>query len=369
MIEAFTYTVKEWITVAQTLLRPRYSRRRMEAGEELARKGGAEKRVLVTGGAGYIGSHTVKALLEAGYEVTVFDDLSRGHPEHVKGVQLVIGDTADGGALADLFADREYDAVVHFASESLVGESVRNPDKYYRRNIVGGITLMSAMVRAGIRKMVFSSSAAVYGDPERVPIPETAELKPVSPYGETKLSIERALEWYDRAYELKSMSLRYFNAAGADPSGKMGEDHEPETHLIPLIMRAVLTGNPLTVFGDDYPTPDGTCIRDYIHVKDLASAHVLALEALSSGQETTALNIGTGHGFSNMEIIRGVEEVTGLTVPYTMGSRRAGDPAVLIAACDRAREVLGWTPQHSSLREIVETAWRWHSRDWRSRET
>jgi UDP-glucose-4-epimerase GalE len=218
------------------------------------------------------------------------------------------------------------------------------------------------MVKAGVGKMVFSSSAAVYGEPHSVPIPESAELRPISPYGETKVFIEKALRWYDRAYGLRSMSLRYFNAAGADPSGQMGEEHEPETHLIPLAIRAVLTGEPLTVFGADYPTTDGTCVRDYVHVSDLASAHVMALEALSAGKETASLNIGTGHGLSNMEIIRGVEEVTGRRVPLVVGDRRPGDPPVLVAACDKAREVLGWTPVHSSLREIIETAWRWHSR-------
>lgn len=324
--------------------------------------GKATTSVLVTGGAGYMGAHTVRALLEAGYHVTVLDDLSRGHPEQIAGVPLVIGDTADERALSDLFSSRDFDAVIHFASESLVGESVKNPDKYFRRNVTGGITLLSAMVKAGVRKMVFSSSAAVYGDPESVPIPETAPLKPVSPYGEGKLFIEKALSWYDEAYGLRSMSLRYFNAAGADPSGQIGEDHEPETHLIPLVMAAVITEKPVTIFGDDYPTPDGTCIRDYVHVSDLASAHVLALKALDSGKQTAALNIGTGHGFSNMEIVRAVEEVTGRKVPYVVGGRRPGDPATLVAACDKARDVLGWAPQHSSLREIVETAWRWHDR-------
>lgn len=347
---------REWIAVAQT-----HAWKKLVARSE-PELTGAVRRVLVTGGAGYMGAHTVKALLAAGYEVTVLDDLTRGHPEQIAGVPLVIGDTSDGDALSDLFT-RGFDAVVHFASESLVGESVANPDKYFKRNVIGGITLLSAMVRAGVRRMVFSSSAAVYGDPDSVPIPETAPLRPVSPYGETKLFIEKALKWYDQAYGLRSMSLRYFNAAGADPSGEMGEDHDPETHLIPLAMKAVLTGKPLTVFGDDYPTPDGTCIRDYVHVSDLASAHVAALEALAAGRDTGALNVGTGHGFSNVEIVRGIEEATGRKVPYVVGDRRPGDPAVLIAACDRAKEVLGWAPQHSSLREIVETAWRWHSRE------
>jgi len=319
--------------------------------------------VLVTGGAGYIGSHTVKALLEAGYDVVVFDDLSRGHPEFIQGVPLVIGELSDERALSDVFTEWKFDAVLHFASESLVGESMRNPDKYFRRNVAGGISLLSSMVRAGVKKIVFSSSAAVYGDPESVPIPETAPLRPLSPYGESKVFFERALLWYDKAYGLRSVSLRYFNAAGADPSGRLGEEHDPETHLIPLVIRAALTGEPITVFGDDYPTPDGTCVRDYIHVSDLAEAHVLALKALSEGLETTALNLGTGAGFSVLEIIKAVEEVSGKKVPYLIGERRPGDPAILVAQCARAREVLGWSPSHSSLREIVETAWRWHSRE------
>jgi len=325
----------------------------------------AGRRVLVTGGAGYIGAHTVKALSEADYQVTVLDDLSRGHPEQICGVRLVIGDTADRTALDDIFSEAEYDAVIHFASESLVGESARNPEKYYRRNVVGGLTLLSAMVKAGVKKMVFSSSAAVYGDPVSVPIPEDAAIAPVSPYGETKAIIERALSWFDRAHGLRSMSLRYFNAAGADPGGKMGEDHEPETHLIPLVLRAVLSGEPITIFGGDYPTPDGTCIRDYIHVTDLASAHLQALQALEQGAPTSAVNIGTGRGWSNMEVIRCVEQVTGRKVPYTMGARREGDPAVLVAATERAKQVLSWVPHHSSLEEIVMTAWRWHESQFR----
>lgn len=312
----------------------------------------------MTGGAGYIGAHTVKALCNEGYAVTVLDDLSRGHPEQIPGVKLVVGDIADREVLDNLLATQH--AVIHFASESLVGESIQDPEKYYRRNVAGSLTLLSAMVRAKVKKMVFSSSAAVYGEPTETPIPETAPLSPVSPYGETKAILERMLSWFDRAYGLRSVSLRYFNAAGADPGGRMGEDHQPETHLIPLVMNAALRGKPLTVFGNDYPTPDGTCIRDYVHVSDLASAHVKALKALGEGTPTVSLNLGTGRGFSNMEVIRCVERVTGLEVSYTMGSRRIGDPAVLIAAPDRAKVLLGWSPMHSSLEEIVETAWRWH---------
>lgn len=320
------------------------------------------RRVLVTGGAGYIGSHTVGELLERGYHVTVYDDLSRGHPEHIPGVSLVIGEMSDTEALLDLLKSQHFDAVIHFAAESLVGESVANPDKYFRRNVVGGLSLFSAMVRAGVKKLVFSSSAAVYGEPDAVPITEDAPLRPLSPYGETKVILERALAWYDKAYGLRSISLRYFNAAGADSSGIRGEDHDPETHLIPLVIQAVLTGKPITVYGDDYPTPDGTPIRDYVHVTDLARAHVLALKALDLGAPTQAVNLGTGKGFSVMEVIREVEKVSGQKVPYVVGARRYGDPAVLVASCEKARAVLGWVPKHSSLDEIVRTAWNWHTR-------
>jgi len=318
-------------------------------------------RVLVTGGAGYIGAHTTKALLDSGYEVTVYDDLSRGHPEQIPGLPLVIGRLEDEEALMDLFSSEDFDAVIHFASESKVGESVANPDKYFRRNVLGGITLFSVMARKGVRKLVLSSSAAVYGEPEMVPIPETAPVNPKNPYGETKAFLERALLWYEKAYGLRSVSLRYFNAAGADPGGHMGEDHNPETHLIPLVIKAALTGSPVTVFGDDYPTADGTPIRDYIHVTDLASAHVLALKALEKGLRSTAINLGTGRGYSVLEVISAVEKVTRKKVPYVTGPRRPGDPAVLVASSGKAREVLGWEPRHSSLEEIVETAYRWHA--------
>lgn len=317
-------------------------------------------RVLVTGGAGYIGAHTTRALLDRGYEVVVYDDLSRGHPEQIPGVPLVIGRLEDEEALEDLFSTQKFHAVIHFASESQVGESCSNPDKYYKRNIFGGITLFSAMVKNKIGKLVLSSSAAVYGEPESIPISETSPLRPQNPYGECKAFLERALQWYDRAYGLKSISLRYFNAAGADREGRMGEDHEPETHLIPLVIRAALTGEPLTIFGNDYDTEDGTPIRDYIHVTDLAEAHILALEALERGVGTTAINLGTGRGYSVMEIIHAVEKVTGKTVPYVVGERRPGDPSVLVASSEKAREVLGWEPRHSSIEEIIETAYRWH---------
>jgi len=330
---------------------------------DLVERKSSGPRVLVTGGAGYIGSHTVRALLEEGYNVVVFDDLSRGHPESIPGTPLVIGELSDPRALKDLFTHTKFDAVIHFAGESLVGESVRNPDKYFQRNVVGGLSLLSAMQRAGVKKIVFSSSAGVYGEPEEIPIPEEAPLRPSSPYGETKVMMEHALSWYDRAYGMKHMSLRYFNAAGADASGQIGEDHEPETHLIPLVIEAALRGQPITIFGDDYPTPDGTCIRDYVHVTDLAHAHVLALAALFGGSESHALNIGSGRGYSNMEIVRAVSRIAGRETPHVMGPRRDGDPAILVARTEKAREILGFVTQHSSLEHIVETAWRWHTRE------
>jgi len=321
---------------------------------------GRTKRVLVTGGAGYIGAHTVKALLDAGHQVTVYDDLSRGHPEQIPGVPLVIGRLEDEDAIKDVFSSGDFDAVVHFAAESQVGESIKNPDKYFRRNVIAGLTLFSVMVKKGVKKLVFSSSAAVYGDPDHIPISENHPIKPKNPYGETKAFLEKALLWYDRAYGLRSISLRYFNAAGADAEGFIGEDHDPETHLIPLIFEAIRTGEPLTVFGDDYPTRDGTAVRDYVHVTDLAHAHVLALRALNSGTGSLAINLGTGKGFSVLEVIRAAESVTGKKVPYKIGPRREGDPAILVASFERAKDVLGWAPCHSSLEEMMETAWRWY---------
>ncbi len=322
--------------------------------------GNRPERVLVTGGAGYIGAHTVKALSEAGYHVTVFDDLSRGHPEHIPGIPLIIGLMEDEDALRDVFASYEFDAVIHFAGESQAGESVLKPDKYFRRNVIGGLNLCSAMVRKGVSKLVFSSSAAVYGDPEEIPISEQSPVRPKSPYGESKAFLERALAWYDRAYGLKSVSLRYFNAAGADPGCSMGEEHEPETHLIPLVFRAISAQTPLTVFGDDYPTPDGTAIRDYVHVTDLAGAHVLALDFLGKNQDSLVLNLGSGKGYSVLEIIKEAERVTGKKVPYVLGRRRQGDPAVLVASSGKAVEMLGWRPRLSSLEDIISTAWAWH---------
>jgi UDP-glucose 4-epimerase len=320
------------------------------------------EKVLVTGGAGYIGAHTVKALCEAGYQVTVFDDLSRGHPEQIPGIPLIIGLCEDEGALRDVFSSCEYDAVVHFAGESQSGDSMLNPAKYFRRNVIGGLNLFSVIAKQGVKKLVFSSSASVYGDPIHTPIPEECPVNPKSPYGEGKAFLERVLEWYDKAYGLRSVSLRYFNAAGADPGGSTGEDHDPETHLIPLIFQAICTQEPICIFGDDYPTDDGTAIRDYVHVTDLADAHVLALEALGKNASTSILNLGSGKGYSVMEIIEAAEKVTGKTVPYKVGPRRQGDPAILIASSEKARAVLGWAPRLSSLEDIIRTAWQWYCR-------
>jgi UDP-glucose-4-epimerase GalE len=317
--------------------------------------------VLVTGGAGYIGSHTVRVLKRAGYGVVVYDNFIRGHREAVEDFKVVEGDTADTGLLIKVLKEQKIDAVMHFAAHSQVGESVEKPALYYDNNVIGGLKLLDAVLEAGIKYFIFSSSAAVYGDPDRVPISEGHPLKPTNPYGETKAIIEKALDYYDQAYGLKSASLRYFNAAGAAVEGGIGEDHDPETHLIPLALKAVLDQDkPLTIFGDDYPTVDGTAVRDYIHVEDLADAHLLALEALVKGKASRVYNLGNGSGFSVLEVIRAAEQVTGRKVTYTIGPRREGDPAVLVAAAEKAKTELGWQPRYASLEKIIETAWRWH---------
>lgn len=318
--------------------------------------------ILVTGGAGYIGSHTVRELTNRGHRVVVLDNLSKGHEGAVKGAGLVRGDTADRALLNSLFAEHDVEAVVHFAASSLVGESVRRPADYYYNNVVKGLSLLDAMVEAGVRCLVFSSTAAVYGEPQEVPIPEDHPAVPTNPYGATKLALEGAMRWYGEAYGLRCVSLRYFNAAGADPAGDIGEDHDPETHLIPLVLKVALGLIPrLEVFGTDYPTPDGTCIRDYIHVNDLAEAHVLALEALASGAPSAVYNLGNGNGYSVLEVIRAAEEVVGRPINVSYGARRPGDPAVLVASSEKIKADLGWRPRFTDLREIIETAWRWHS--------
>ncbi|MHB1044158.1 MAG: UDP-glucose 4-epimerase GalE [Eubacteriales bacterium] len=317
--------------------------------------------VLVTGGAGYIGSHTVRVLAGKGYRVAVLDNLSKGHRAAVDGVELIEGDTSDGRLLRALFRERDFSAVVHFAAFSLVSESVCEPAAYYRNNVLGGISLLDAMVEAGVPGLVFSSTAAVYGEPRLVPIPEEHPAGPANPYGATKHSVEGAIRWYGEAYGLKYAILRYFNAAGADPAGDIGEDHDPETHLIPLVLKTSLGQRPnLSIFGSDYPTPDGTCVRDYVHVSDLAEAHVLALESLAAGSPPGVYNLGNGSGYSVLEVIRAAEAVTGRPVPVVYSARRQGDPAVLVASSEKAVKELGWRPRFAGLTEIIETAWRWH---------
>jgi len=312
----------------------------------------------VTGGAGYIGSHTVKLLLDQGHDVTVVDNLSKGHRHNVPADRLHVIDIADTPAMANVLRRTHCDAVIHFAAFIAVGESMREPGRYFRNNVCGSLSLLEAMIEAGVKHLVFSSTAAVYGNPHTSPILESFPIQPVNAYGESKVMVERLLGWWDQIHQLTSVCLRYFNACGAAPDGSLGEEHEPETHLIPLILRAVQTGQPITVFGDDYPTSDGTCIRDYIHVNDLAQAHILAVEYLLGGGASEQFNVGTGTGHTVLEMIRVVEEVTGKKVPYVVGPRREGDPPALVASSDKLRTALGWSPQYADLRTIVEHAWK-----------
>lgn len=313
--------------------------------------------VLVIGGAGYIGSHSARALRRAGHDVIVFDNLSTGYEFLASGFELIQGDILDAPALKRVLS--RVDAVMHFAAHAYVGESVVNPTKYFRNNVEGGLSLLNAMVESGVKKIIFSSTCAVYGEPAKVPIDETTPRQPVNPYGVSKLFFEQALASYDRAYGLRFASLRYFNAAGADESGEVGELHEPETHLIPLALSAAAgTGPQLQVFGSDYPTPDGTCIRDYIHVNDLADAHVKALAHLSSGNESFAVNLGTGTGYSVQQVISAVEQATGKTVPRRLAPRRPGDPPALVANPAKAQALIHWKANRG-LPEIVATAWKW----------
>jgi UDP-glucose 4-epimerase len=319
-------------------------------------------RVLITGGAGYVGSVSAAAFLEAGHDVVVLDDLSTGHRGAVpEGATLCRGTYTDRDALTRLLETERIEAILHCAARSLVGESIREPAKYFGENVAGGIGLLDAVRATGIERLVFSSTAAVYGVPDATPIPEDAPLRPINPYGESKRAFETALAWYGRAYGLRSVSLRYFNVAGATVTH--GEVHDPETHLVPNVLRAIDGGPPLTVFGDDYPTPDGTCIRDYIHVADLAEAHLLALDATTAGDprsaEPLALNLGNGGGFSVREVLAAAEAATGRSVPHVIGPRRTGDPPVLVARATRAAEVLGWRPARPGLDEMLESAWAW----------
>jgi len=323
-------------------------------------------KVLVTGGAGYVGSVSAEALVAAGHDVVVLDDLSTGHRRAVpEGASLETGTYADGAALAGALERHQIEAILHCAARSLVGESGVDPARYYRDNVAGGVALLEAARTAGVGRLVFSSSAAVYGVPDASPIPEDAPLRPINTYGETKRTFEAAMAAYGRAYGLRSVSLRYFNVAGA--TERRGEDHDPETHVVPNVLAAAAgTGRELTLYGDDYPTADGTCIRDYIDVADLADAHLRALEATAPGDARTdeplVCNLGSGGGFSVREVIEAAERVVGLPVPYAVGSRREGDPAILVAAIDRAAEVLGWRPIRSNLEAMIGSAWAWRRR-------
>lgn len=318
--------------------------------------------ILVTGGAGYIGSHTCRELSRAGFSPVVFDDLSTGFREFVQWGPLIEGTLADRDRITDVLRSNEFKAVIHFAAKAYVGESMQHPAAYFQSNVVNTLNLLSAMLMAGVRTIVFSSSCAVYGHPRSIPISERSALHPVSPYGESKAFIERALEWYGLAYSLKWFALRYFNAAGADPEGRVGERHFPETHIIPLVIANALGETaPVAIYGTDYPTADGTAIRDYIHVSDLARAHVSALSHLLRGGTSQTVNLGTGVGHSVRDVIKSVEQVSGAHVNVREMPRRPGDPPCLVANPRKAEKVLGWRPEHGQLDSIIQTAWDWQS--------
>lgn len=318
------------------------------------------RRILVTGGAGYVGSHTLQVLKAKGYSQVCFDNLSTGYREFVGGLPFVQGDLEHETDLEAAFSRQAIDAVIHFASHALVEESYRDPHKYYRGNILGTLNLLEAMRRHAVPFIIFSSTCAVYGIPDRVPVDESMPLDPVNPYGVTKMVIERMLRDYQNACGLRFVSLRYFNAAGAAHDGSIGEWHVPESHLIPRLLEIALGNGPCAeIYGNDYPTPDGTCIRDYVHVLDLALAHIAALEYLFSGQASEVFNLGTGHGFSVLQVVDQVRKITGEHLPATLKARRPGDPPKLVANAEKAKAKLGWNPQHSSLEEIVRTAWNW----------
>jgi len=322
--------------------------------------------ILVTGGAGYIGSHAVLALQAKGYDVVILDNLVYGHRDIVENnlkAELIVGDTSDRALLDQIFQTREIAAVMHFAAYAYVGESVANPAKYYHNNVFGSLTLLEAMQNAGIDKFVFSSTCATYGVPETVPIPETHPQHPINPYGASKLMVERILQDFDTAYNLQSVIFRYFNAAGADPNGQAGEDHNPETHLIPLILLAALgKRDAIKIFGTDYSTRDGTCIRDYIHVTDLAQAHVLGLEYLLAGGASEIFNLGNGNGFTVREMIATAKAVTEKDFTVEEAERRPGDPPMLVGSSEKARQILNWQPQYSDLKQIIGHAWQWHQK-------
>lgn len=318
--------------------------------------------ILVTGGAGYIGSHCVAALIDRGVDVVVVDDLSKGHQAALKGGRFYLGSVADKAFLNTVFERESIEAVIHFAAYSLVGESMQIPEQYFRNNVTAGLSLIEVMIEHKVPYLVFSSTAATFGEPEHVPIVETDRQVPTNPYGESKLIVEHMLKWCDQAHGLKYCALRYFNVAGARADGSIGEDHRPESHLIPLILQ-VAQGkrDKLSLFGTDYPTKDGTCVRDYIHVEDLIDAHMLALDYLRAGNSSTAFNLGNGQGFSNREIIEAARRVTGHPIPVSEEGRRPGDPATLIASSQKAMDVLGWRPKYTNVEDIIATAWKWHS--------
>lgn len=319
--------------------------------------------ILVCGGAGYIGSHMVAYLKEQGEEVVILDNLQKGHREAVEALEgkLYIGDLRDRAVLDKVFTENKIDSVIDFAADSLVGESMVDPLKYFENNVGSTMSLLNAMKDHNVKYIVFSSTAATYGEPESIPIVESDKTVPTNPYGESKLSVEKILKWCDNAYGIKYTALRYFNAAGAHISGKIGEDHSPESHLIPIILQVALgKREKIMIFGDDYKTEDGSCIRDYIHVTDLASAHLLALKRLKNGGESAIYNLGNGKGFSVKEVVEMTRKITGKEIKAEIAERRAGDPAILIASSERAKEELGWKPQYDSLETIIETAWNWH---------
>jgi UDP-arabinose 4-epimerase len=323
----------------------------------------SQRAVLVTGGAGYIGSHTCKVLARAGRLPVALDNLVHGHKAAVRWGPLVEGDIRDRALVEGAIREHRIDAVVHFAGYAYVGESMRDPGKYFGNNVAASLALLEAMHACGIARFVFSSTCATYGIPESLPIGDEHPQRPINPYGESKLFVERALHWYGVAHGLRSVALRYFNAAGADPDGEIGEDHDPETHLIPLAIGAALGRRPpLQIYGTGYPTPDGTAVRDYVHVTDLAEAHVRALDYLDAGGESTAFNLGTGRGYSVREVVAAVERIAGRELPRREAAPRAGDPAILVAEPGRSRKLLGWAPQRSELDAIIATAWRWHTR-------
>lgn len=332
----------------------------------MANRPANQQTILVTGGAGYIGTHAVLALQQAGYNVVILDNLSYGHRDLVEQVlkaELIVGDTNDRALLDQIFARYEIAAVMHFAAYIAVGESVADPAKYYRNNVVGTLTLLEAMVAASVKTFVFSSTCALYGVPKFTPLTEEHPQDPISPYATSKWMVERILADFDQAYGFKSVAFRYFNASGADPDGLLGEDHQPETHLIPLVLLTALgQQDSIAIFGTDYPTSDGTCIRDYIHVADLAQAHVLGLKYLLQGGDSDVFNLGNGSGFSVREVIEIAQQVTGCPIPVIERDRRAGDPPILVGSSAKAQAVLGWQPQYKDLSQILTHAWRWHQR-------